>query len=117
MSEKIKLSEEVQKDTFLGRLLLTAMTHEHPRALDEFKCSQAPGTPIDVEVDFKINGVPISIHTFVQVWTENKDNFVMHAVKRLMQEKLGNVSNKLEAIEREVVDLLHKEFPDVYDDR
>lgn len=71
--EKINLSKAVIDDSFVGHLLIHAMTEVAGLDLDKVfglcLASHSGETPgVEVDVDIRINGVTVPLNAFVSAW-------------------------------------------------
>lgn len=114
MAETFTFENTNQWDDLPGRALITVMTNyceEHGGdILSVFKMK--PGE-VNLNVVFTVNGVEVSLRKVLDQWHKQRDEWLVRAARKLLEDRFGKISNMLENVERSIKDEIFNVFPDL----
>lgn len=115
MAETFTFENTNQWDDLPGRALITVMTHyceEHGGdILSVFKMK--PGEKVGLNVVFTVNGVEVSLRKVLEQWHKQRDEWLVRAARKLLEDRFSKISNMLENVERSIKDEIFNVFPDL----
>lgn len=114
MSEHIKVDDPRFWDSLVGWALLRAMTNKaSSNAVEVFNV--VPGK-VELDVSLTINGIEVSLKDALDIWKEERDRLVRRDAIHLIKNRMNTVLTKMRIIEKEMVSVIKREFPDLYVD-
>lgn len=111
MTEKITIDELLGKRTLMTCCIMSAMGNKRG---EDFGIIN--GETKEIEIDFKINGIPVSIRSYLDHVEEDMDRMIEVEAANLLRERIGvekfeSLNNIKKMVRKLEVELFEKYFP------
>lgn len=104
---RVNISEEVQKNTFLGDLLLCSLSQTILNSIERDAANN-----LTADINLLVNGTEVDLQKFMKSWEESFESAIKNEARKLLQEQYACMVEEVEAlchtVEQKIAALIDK---------